>query len=663
MKSVPKHCIDDESLKEYFYRGQDDNSKSMLDTIVGGSYRECTYAEITENLENIFRNNKALSTLKSDTGRNTFVGVKTCQRGVEKVNVVSYLDKPPPLVDEYYYEEDSYAVNEQMGVSVRTSKAPISKIGAKVKEIKVASTGITTERVTKFEMATTTARKTLTREVSPRDGGSSMARVEDMLQKMMRRFDDSDEHDKELRGDLVNIGQKVDVHAISIKHLELQMSQLSSTVNPRQTGTLPSNTVQNPKNDWHCMKVTTRGGKKTMDPPMSFGVEHEKRGDDEVEEYSGDFVDKSWKEAETPQKVTPIPRQPAPFLQRLVKKAKNCKYQCFITMLKHLSINVPMIEAREQIPSYAKFMKNMVTKNRSDSFEDDDRMQHCSAIATTFLVQKKEDPGAFTIPCTIVFLHSAKALCDLGSSINLMPLSIYKKLSLFEPKPTAMRLPMVNQTVDIEVPIILGRSFLATGHALVEIEKGEMKFRLNNEEATFNTCRSMRQNVVFAFENIFSYFSGTGVIVHTDHSAFRYLMEKKDAKPRLIRWVLLLQEFDFEVKDRKGTENQVVDHLSQLDDGAMPQLGEKTEIDDTFPTEHVLVASQDLIPWFADFANYLASDIVPSDLFFYQRKKFMHDVKNFFWDDPYLYMSCANGRIQRCVPEVEMLSVLETCQS
>ena len=73
LRSVPNHRIDDESLKEYFYRGQDDNSKSMLDTIVGGSYRECTYAEITENLENIFRNNKALSTLKSDTGRNTFV--------------------------------------------------------------------------------------------------------------------------------------------------------------------------------------------------------------------------------------------------------------------------------------------------------------------------------------------------------------------------------------------------------------------------------------------------------------------------------------------------------------------------------------------------------------------------------------------------------------
>ena len=87
----------------------------------------------------------------------------------------------------------------------------------------------------------------------------------------------------------------------------------------------------------------------------------------------------------------------------------------------------------------------------------------------------------------------------------------------------------------------------------------------------------------------------------------------------MIRWVLLSQEFDFEVKDRKGTENQVADHLSSLEDEAMRELGDKTDIDDTFRDEHVLAASQDLIPWFADFANYLASDIVPSDLSFHQR--------------------------------------------
>ena len=112
-------------------------------------------------------------------------------------------------------------------------------------------------------------------------------------------------------------------------------------------------------------------------------------------------------------------------------------------------------------------------------------------------------------------------------------------------------------------------------------------------------------------------------------------MEKKDAKPRLIRWVLLLQEFDFEVIDRKGTENQVVDHLSCLEDEAMRELGDKTKIDDTLPDDHVLAASQVLIPWFAGFANYLASNIIPPDLSFHQRKKFMYDMKKFFCDESY----------------------------
>ena len=75
--------------------------------------------------------------------------------------------------------------------------------------------------------------------------------------------------------------------------------------------------------------------------------------------------------------------------------------------------------------------------------------------------------------------------------------------------------------------------------------------------------------VVFAFEKFRSYLLGTRVIVHTDHSTLRYLIAKKDAKPRLIHWVLLMQEFDFEVLDRKGTENQVADHLSRLEDEAM----------------------------------------------------------------------------------------------
>uniref|UniRef100_M1DQ98 Integrase core domain containing protein n=1 Tax=Solanum tuberosum TaxID=4113 RepID=M1DQ98_SOLTU len=89
------------------------------------------------------------------------------------------------------------------------------------------------------------------RESGPREAGTNMSRIEDMMQKMMKKFDATDENVKEMRNDLSGIGQKVDAHSVSIKHL--QQTQLSTIVNPRQSGTLPNNTIQNPKNDGHCM--------------------------------------------------------------------------------------------------------------------------------------------------------------------------------------------------------------------------------------------------------------------------------------------------------------------------------------------------------------------------------------------------------------------------
>ena len=141
-----------------------------------------------------------------------------------------------------------------------------------------------------------------------------MAQVEDMLQKLMMRFDASDKHNKELRSDVMGIGPKVDTHAISIKQIELQMAQLSVTVNTWQLGTLPSNTVQNPKNDGHCMAITTRGGKKTIDPPMPSNEEKVTK-DTEVVEVNGEVEDNTGKDAEVPKKVTPMPRLSPHFLK------------------------------------------------------------------------------------------------------------------------------------------------------------------------------------------------------------------------------------------------------------------------------------------------------------------------------------------------------------
>ena len=142
-----------------------------------------------------------------------------------------------------------------------------------------------------------------------------MARIEDMLHKMMRRFDASDEHNKELRNDLAGIGQKGDTHEISIKQLKLQLALLSATVKKCQPDTLLRNTVKNPKNNEHCMAITTRSGKQTIDPPMPTNEKKVKKDTDNVEDINGEVEDNTVKDVEVPKKVTPMPITPPPFPQ------------------------------------------------------------------------------------------------------------------------------------------------------------------------------------------------------------------------------------------------------------------------------------------------------------------------------------------------------------
>ena len=108
--------------------------------------------------------------------------------------------------------------------------------------------------------------------------------------------------------------------------------------------------------------------------------------------------------------------------------------------------------------------------------------------------------------------------------------------------------------------------------------------------------------VVYSCDKFRPYIIGSRVIIYTDHAAIRYLFEKKDAKPRLIRWVLLLQEFDMEIRDKRGVENVVADHLSRLEDTKGEQGN--TLITETFPDEQLFVANIKL-PWYADYVNYL----------------------------------------------------------
>nr|GEW63846.1 reverse transcriptase domain-containing protein [Tanacetum cinerariifolium] len=320
--------------------------------------------------------------------------------------------------------------------------------------------------------------------------------------------------------------------------------------------------------------------------------------------------------------------------------------------------------------------------------------ENCPAVILKKLLEKLGKPGKFLISCDFPELDECLTLFDLGASINLMPLSIWRKLSLPELTYTQMILELadrsttrpasiaedvfikvgkfhfltdfvvVDYVVDPRVPLILWRPFLRTGRALIDV------YELKDEEksALLKVLKSHKRAIAWKISNIkgidpcfcthkilmeddfkpavqhqrrvnpkihevikkeviklldagliysifdspydgysgcfqilidpqdqekttFTYPYGTfayrllsKTIVYTDHSALKYLLAKQDAKPRLLQWILLLQEFDVIIRDKKGAENLAADHLSSLENPYQDELGKK-EITKTFPLE------------------------------------------------------------------------------
>ena len=148
---------------------------------------------------------------------------------------------------------------------------------------------------------------------------------------------------------------------------------------------------------------------------------------------------------------------------------------------------------------------------------------------------------------------------------------------------------------------------------------------------------------------------GTSIVVFTNHVALRYLLSKNDAKARLIRWILLLQKFNIEIKDKKGMENVVADHLSRL---TFEEVKEEISILDAFPDEQLFAVIE--LPWYAHIVNYLVTGSIPETWTMQDRRKFSVEVRNFYWDDSYLFKYCPDQILRRCIPDNETLSVINS---
>ncbi|XP_058766048.1 uncharacterized protein LOC131639583 [Vicia villosa] len=693
--------------------------------------------------------------------------------------------------------------------------------------------------------------------------------------------------------------------------MEIQMIQIAQQLaNFQQPGALPSATVTNPKDHNNVSAIVTRSGKgkcvvenndEEEEPLLEVDLEIR---ENEVEAEEVVVMEPTPKEKVVEQKQNSAVKLPFPIRNK--KKGQHEKnFEKFLEMFKKLEINIPFLEALEQMPTYAKFMKDIIAKKRTIDRDTIILTETCSAILQGMKIPvKKKDRGSVTIPCTIGDRSFKKTLIDLGASVSLMPLSIYKRLGIGNVQDTRMTLQFADHSVkrpygivedvlvkidkfvfpvdfvilempeDEEIAIILGRPFLETGRCLIDIEEGTMTLKVYDEELKIDVCNTMKYKddiatsqhievidqictnenslkiqqlplirvlsssgcdkeeavdekevevvammeelklvevlkkhkssmgwsiedlkgisptmcmhkilmeddhkpvvqpqrrlnpamkevvrkevvklldagmiypisdsawvspvhvvpkkggttviknekneliptravtgwrdktftfddecavafetikkklvsapivvapdwslpfeimcdasdiavgavlgqrrekllhviyyashvlnpaqinyattekellaVVYAFDKFRQYLLGSRVIAYTDHSALKYIFAKQDFKPRLLRWILLLQEFDVEIRDKKGCENTVADLLSRMT--PINKTEEKRPIKDVFADEHILAVTG--VPWFADYANYIVGGIIPDDFDSNRRKKFVHD--------------------------------------
>ncbi|XP_015947264.1 uncharacterized protein LOC107472238 [Arachis duranensis] len=213
-----------------------------------------------------------------------------------------------------------------------------------------------------------------------------------------------------------------------------------------------------------------------------------------------------------------------PFPQKLCQVKKDKQFAHFADYLRTLEIKIPFAEALKQIPSYAKFMKDILS-HKNDWRETQTVLltEKCNAIIQNCLAEKLKDSRSFIIPCTLGNACTRTSLCDLGASINLIPVSLIKKLCLTEEvKPTRICLQLVDGSIKIptgvvddmivrvrsfsfltnfmvldmeghkSASLILGRPFLVTRQTLINVKKGEVTLRVNEKKFVLNAVKAIQ---------------------------------------------------------------------------------------------------------------------------------------------------------------------------
>ncbi|GJT55765.1 reverse transcriptase domain-containing protein [Tanacetum coccineum] len=323
-----------------------------------------------------------------------------------------------------------------------------------------------------------------------------------------------------------------------LKNMMASFFQMN-TASSSGSGSLPSKTVANPRGDLKA--ITTRSGISYDGPlippplsPLPKVVEREP-------EVTKDTVQPSTENIQPPvvqiqalidePVIAPKPKPSIPYpsranKQKLHEKDDNLALK-FVEIFRELHFELSFVDALLHMPKFASMFKSLlINKEKLFDLAKTPVNENCSAFILNKLPEKLGDPGKFLIPCDFLELVECLALADLGTSINLMPLSIWKKLSLPELTPTQMILELadrsttspsgiaedvfvkvgkfhfladfvvVDYVVDLRVPLILGIPFLRTAHALINVYGEELTLRVDDEAITFKVGQTSRYSYI-----------------------------------------------------------------------------------------------------------------------------------------------------------------------
>ncbi|KAI5328084.1 hypothetical protein L3X38_027480 [Prunus dulcis] len=416
------------------------------------------------------------------------------------------------------------------------------------------------------------------------------------FQTQQRQFQQAPQQVQEQRGDQMGelqdmfkkfMGQQMQTNQNlqnAVNKLEVQGGQIASSLSNRVSGTFPSQTEVNPRHQEHAKAIQILRSGKQVDNKVGDANEEQEDGENVeiIQPQHGQPTASNKQSINAPRKSTgpkvssnakqvPIStnafRPIAPFPSRLSKSKKDQGLDEIMETFKKVQINIPLLNAITQIPKYAKFLKDLCTnKRRFKEHEQVALSEEVSAVLQRKLPPKLKDPGSFSIPCIVGDFKFQKALLDLGASINLMPYHVYEKLNLGELQATSVSIQLADRTIrypkgiledvlvkvealilpadflvlemeeapihDNQLPLILGRPFMATAGAIIDVKKGE------NETLPVIIASHLRPN--------------------DENKLLRVLKEHKTA----IGW---------SIADIKGISPTLCMHKILLEDNAMPK--------------------------------------------------------------------------------------------